>query len=162
DAAAVESLQRALNALGCNAGTIDGKLGPNTTQAIRWFQTAAGIAVDGVVGIVTTGKLVQAASTGSPNCPTGPAPAPPGPVSGGPCTQALIQAAAQNSLFVNERIVKPGPYQCVGNFTYNAPTVATGGGRQTQVINLMRWNGTTWLTVNRALYCESGDVPAAI
>jgi len=163
DAAGMEALQRQLNALGCNAGTIDGKLGPRTLAAIRWFQSAARIAVDGVVGNATAGKLAQAAVTGSPNCTTVPEPPAPTTPTGAPqCTQQLIQAAAQAALLPNERIVKSGPYQCSGIFTYNAPTVATSGGLQTQVIELMRWSGAAWQVVNRSLYCESGSVPGVI
>jgi L,D-transpeptidase ErfK/SrfK len=163
DAAGMEALQRQLNALACNAGAIDGKLGPKTTAAIRWFQSAAGITVDGIVGVVTSSKLAQAAASGSPNCTTvPPPPAPTTPGAGPQCTQASIQAGAQAALLANEQLVKSGPYQCAGLFTYNAPTIASGGGRQTQVIDLMRWNGTAWQVVNRALYCESGSVPNLI
>lgn len=162
DAAGMEALQRELNALGCNAGTIDGELGPNTLQAIRWFQTAAGIAVDGIVGPATSAKLAQAASSGTPSCRGVPAPAPAPATAAAGCTQALIQAGAQTGLLPNERMVKSGPYQCVGGFAYNAPTVSTSGGSQTQVIELLQWNGTAWRPVDRGLYCESGSVPKLI
>src|SRR4051812_17904521 len=76
DAAGIEALQRQLNTLGCNAGAVDGTLGPNTIQAVRWFQTAAGLAVDGIVGVDTSGRLAQAAATGSPSCRSVPAPPP--------------------------------------------------------------------------------------
>jgi peptidoglycan hydrolase-like protein with peptidoglycan-binding domain len=163
DAAGMETLQRQLNALGCNAGPIDGQLGQDTTAAIRWFQSAVGSTVDGVVAVSLSGKLAQAAATGSPNCTSVPAPPAPSVSSARPqCTQALIKTAAQAALLANERLVKSGTYQCAGIFTYNAPTVATGGGRQTKVIDLMRWNGTAWQVVDRALYCESGSVPSPI
>jgi peptidoglycan hydrolase-like protein with peptidoglycan-binding domain len=162
DAASVEVLQRQLNALGCNAGTIDGKLGPKTVAAVRWFQTAAGITADGIVGVVTWSKLAQAAASGAPNCTSVPAPPAP-PTPGAPqCNQDLIKAGSQAALLTNESVVLSGPYQCAGSFTYNAPTIKTAGGRQTQVINLLRWNGTAWQVVNRALYCESGSVPSLI
>jgi peptidoglycan hydrolase-like protein with peptidoglycan-binding domain len=162
DAAGVETLQRQLNALGCNAGTIDGKLGPKTVAAVRWFQTASGITVDGIVGNVTSAKLAQAAASGSPNCTS--VPAPPAPTTPGApqCTLDAIKAGAQAALLANERIVLSGPYQCAGSFTYNAPTIASANGRQTRVIELMRWNGSAWQVVNRALYCESGSVPKVI
>src|SRR3954449_9805115 len=67
DAAGMEVLQRQLNALGCNAGAVDGALGPNTIQAVRWFQTAAGLSVDGIVGVSTSGRLAQAAAAGNPS-----------------------------------------------------------------------------------------------
>ena len=163
DAATVELVQRQLNALGCNASTIDGKLGPRTTAAIRWFQSAAHLTVDGIVGPLTGPQLAQAAITGSPNCSSVPAPGPaPKPAAGPTCTLDSIKAAAQAGLNVNERIVLSGPYQCAGVWTYNAPTIATNGGAQARVIDLMHWNGTAWQVVNRAAYCESGSVPALI
>src|SRR6185295_14813347 len=114
DAAGIESLQRQLNALGCNAGTIDGQLGPNTIQAVRWFQTAAGIAVDGVVGVDTTGRLTQAAATGSPNCRSvaapPPATAPAANSAQAACTEAQIETGAQASLLKNETMAKSGPF----------------------------------------------------
>ena len=165
DAAGIEALQRQLNALGCNAGAIDGKLGPNTIQAVRWFQTAAGVAVDGIVGVDTTGRLAQAAATGSPNCRSVAAPPPATPPPAGSaqaaCTQAQIQAGATAALLANEKMVKSGPFQCAGNLAYNAPTVASGG-RNTQVIELLQWSGTAWKAVNRGIYCESGSVPQLI
>jgi len=27
---------------------------------------------------------------------------------------------------------------------------------------LLRWNGSVWQSVDRAVYCENGDVPPAI
>lgn len=46
----VEALQRVLNALGFNAGVVDGDFGSNTETAVKAFQTKAGITVDGEVG----------------------------------------------------------------------------------------------------------------
>ncbi|MFA5884090.1 MAG: peptidoglycan-binding domain-containing protein [Acidimicrobiia bacterium] len=162
DAAGMEALQRELNALGCNAGTIDGKLGPNTIQAIRWFQAASGITVDGIVGAITSAKLAQAAASGGPTCPSVPAPAPATSTAAAACTEAAIRAGAQAALLANERMVKSGPYQCVDGLAYNAPTISASGGKPTQVIELLQWNGATWKAVNRSLYCESGSVPKLI
>lgn len=53
----VEALQEALNALGFNAGTVDGDFGPKTEAAVRAFQLQAGITVDGIVGPETWGEL---------------------------------------------------------------------------------------------------------
>jgi peptidoglycan hydrolase-like protein with peptidoglycan-binding domain len=167
DAAGIQALQRQLNALGCNAGAVDGTLGPATLQALRWFQAGAGITVDGILGPVTSSKLATASSSGSPNCRSVPAPAPAPttttttPKTGPPCTQALILAAAKAALLPGEQIVKSGPYQCAGVWTYNAPTVQSSG-KQTQIVNLMNWNGSAWQVVNRALYCENGSVPSLI
>jgi peptidoglycan hydrolase-like protein with peptidoglycan-binding domain len=164
DAASTQAMQRQLNALGCNAAAVDGKLGPNTLQAIRWFQSGAGITVDGIVGPLTSAKLAQGTTSGTPNCKTVPTPAPaPKPSTAGPpCTQALIQAAAQAALLPNEKIVKSGAYQCAGIWTYNAPVIASASGPESTAVYLMRWNGSAWQVVNRAVYCENGSVPALI
>jgi peptidoglycan hydrolase-like protein with peptidoglycan-binding domain len=165
DAAGIEALQRQLNALGCNAGAIDGKLGPNTIQAVRWFQTAAGIAVDGVVGVDTTARLAQAAASGSPNCRSVPAPppatAPPADSAQAACTEAQIRAGAQASLLKNETMTKSGPFQCATGLAYNRPTISSGG-KSRDVILLLQWTGTTWKSVNRGVYCEAGSVPKLI
>ena len=164
DAATVETMQRQLNSLGCNAGTIDGKLGPKTTASIRWFQSAAKLPVDGVVGPLTAPQLAQASVSGSPNCSQVPAPSAPAKATGdGPqCTQPAIQAAAQAALNSGERIVMSGPFQCAGIWAYNGPTIASSTGAQSQVNELMRWNGTSWQVVDRAAYGESGSVPGAV
>ena len=165
DAAGVESLQRQLNALGCNAGPIDGQLGPDTIQAVRWFQSASGIAVDGIVGIDTTAALTQAAASGNPNCRSVPAPPPAtAPAAGSAqaaCTQGQIQTGAQAALLTGEKMVKSGPFQCASNLAYNRPTISSAGKTQ-PVILLLQWSGTAWKAVNRGVYCESGSVPKII
>src|ERR1700722_17157460 len=50
---AVRDLQEALKALGQNPGPIDGVFGAQTDAAVRAFQQACGITVDGVVGAIT-------------------------------------------------------------------------------------------------------------
>lgn len=52
-------VQRALSLLGFDAGTADGKNGPNTQRAVRDFQTTAAINVDGIVGPETRQALVE-------------------------------------------------------------------------------------------------------
>jgi peptidoglycan hydrolase-like protein with peptidoglycan-binding domain len=56
---AVRGLQRRLNDAGFDAGEIDGRFGPNTETAVRAFQEAKGLDVDGVVG-PQTWKRVRA------------------------------------------------------------------------------------------------------
>jgi peptidoglycan hydrolase-like protein with peptidoglycan-binding domain len=50
---AVRDLQDALEALGHDPGPVDGVFGSRTEDAVRAFQQAKGIAVDGIVGRVT-------------------------------------------------------------------------------------------------------------
>jgi hypothetical protein len=55
---AVSELQSALNAAGANPQlSVDGQFGPKTRAAVVAFQQANGLAVDGVVGPQTWGKL---------------------------------------------------------------------------------------------------------
>jgi hypothetical protein len=53
----VKALQKTLNALGFNAGDVDGDFGINTQRAVRAFQTKAGITVDGEVYTQTWKEL---------------------------------------------------------------------------------------------------------
>ena len=51
-------LQQALNTLGyAPALTADGRYGPATTIAVKWFQQIAGLKTDGVAGDVTNSAL---------------------------------------------------------------------------------------------------------
>lgn len=57
DSARVREIQRALKTAGFDPGTIDGRLGPKTTVAVRDFQRANGLTPDGKVGPKTWAKL---------------------------------------------------------------------------------------------------------
>jgi len=62
----VKELQKALKAKGFNPGPIDGQFGPKTEAAVKAFQRANHLAVDGIVGPKTWGKLHAAgAASGS-------------------------------------------------------------------------------------------------
>lgn len=50
-------VQRELNNLGYDAGNADGKMGPRTEAAVRAFQTANGLRVDGDPGPITRAWL---------------------------------------------------------------------------------------------------------
>jgi hypothetical protein len=54
---AVHNLQADLAALGFDPGPIDGRFGGKTEKAVRAFQAAAGITIDGKVGDATAGAI---------------------------------------------------------------------------------------------------------
>lgn len=56
--AQVQTLQVLLNALGYPSGKPDGEFGPKTESAVRIFQNAENIGVDGIVGAETWGRLL--------------------------------------------------------------------------------------------------------
>lgn len=58
----VTQLQRALKSAGYDPGTIDGRLGKRTKEAVRSFQRAEGLKVDGVVGQKTWNALKRASA----------------------------------------------------------------------------------------------------
>ena len=62
--AQVVVLQRELSGLGYDLGTIDGTYGPKTVAAVKTFQTAAGLAADGIVGSKTLAALAAKATSG--------------------------------------------------------------------------------------------------
>ena len=53
----VADLQRRLNALGFDAGKVDGIFGPDTRRAVSEFQENRGMAEDGIAGPVLVGEL---------------------------------------------------------------------------------------------------------
>ncbi len=55
--ASTKKIQRALKSAGFDPGSIDGKMGPMTKQAVKEFQRTKDLKVDGVVGQKTWGKL---------------------------------------------------------------------------------------------------------
>lgn len=59
----VRDLQEMLNALGFDAGEVDGIFGVGTDRAVKAFQKSASIDVDGVVGIATWKALYEAGET---------------------------------------------------------------------------------------------------
>jgi len=55
----VKALQEKLNSLGFNCGVADGIFGPKTEAAVKAFQKAYGLAVDGIAGPATLGKIEE-------------------------------------------------------------------------------------------------------
>ena len=69
---AVRELQRLLNDLGYNTGWITGIFGPLTNTAVRAFQATNNLSVDGIVGPITWGALLQGTTPPPPvNPPPG-------------------------------------------------------------------------------------------
>ena len=68
---AVKNLQEMLNKLGYNAGKADGKFGANTEAAVRRFQEANNLTVDGIAGTKTQ-ELLEALSATQENEPQEP------------------------------------------------------------------------------------------
>ena len=59
---AVKQLQARLRQLTYDPGPMDGRFGPHTDQAVRQFQSATGLPVDGVVGPATWTELQRASA----------------------------------------------------------------------------------------------------
>ena len=55
----VKALQEKLTGLGYRTGPIDGDFGPRTEQAVRGFQRANGLSVDGIAGRQTISALLR-------------------------------------------------------------------------------------------------------
>lgn len=79
---AVTELQRALAQAGFDPGSVDGKFGANTERAVRAFQRAQGLEVDGVVGAQTRAALAGGVVAPPPptTTPTPPSTGTPGDV----------------------------------------------------------------------------------
>lgn len=90
--AAVSTLQQQLRDHGFDPGPIDGIFGPRTLAAVRAFQSQQGIAVDGIVGPITNGRL------GAPLPAPAPAPAPAAPAPAAAPAQDPAAAAAQAAI----------------------------------------------------------------
>lgn len=60
----IRQIQNLLDYLGYAPGPIDGANGPNTRDAVKAFQRAEGLAVDGIAGANTQGKLLEAVAKG--------------------------------------------------------------------------------------------------
>ena len=61
--ARVRVLQRQLTAAGFSPGPVDGRYGPDTQHAVRDFQTATSLAVDGIAGPITQATITRTRNT---------------------------------------------------------------------------------------------------
>jgi peptidoglycan hydrolase-like protein with peptidoglycan-binding domain len=68
----LKTWQTDLNAVGCDAGPVDGIDGGETEAAIRNFQYSAGLTVDGTMGPQTEAALTKDAAAGTQVCQTTP------------------------------------------------------------------------------------------
>ncbi len=68
--AKVRALQISLAELGCYKGQLDGIQGPATAQAIRNFQSATGLTVDGIYGAATASQAITDVRAGKRICPS--------------------------------------------------------------------------------------------
>jgi hypothetical protein len=93
---AVEDLQRKLAAAGFDPGPIDGQMGVHTMAAVRRYQEAKGLQVDGIVGPQTRAALLGLPYTqvpSQPSTPETPSTTPVGP-SGHSATAQQLEAMA--------------------------------------------------------------------
>jgi hypothetical protein len=98
----VRALQQSLATVGCFSGSVDGISGPQTVTALKRFQQASGLKVDGIDGPNTEARLHAAVAAGTKVCGSS-APTttttvkpPTTTTSAGamaPCTSAAVQAA---------------------------------------------------------------------
>ncbi len=141
---AVRDLQEALKALGQNPGPIDGVFGAQTDAAVRAFQQASGIAVDGVVGTITWRNIdntdlsepeLRNGSTGLPvrrlqsrmsafqSEPDGGFPYATGGVDGrfGPKTEAVVKVLQQQRGITVDGVVGHQTWQIVDSLENEGP-----------------------------------------
>ncbi len=106
--AAVRVLQVALAKVGCYSGSVDGTIGSLTTQAVRAFQSASGLPVDGVYGSNTQRKLLAAQTAGTKVCSTSTSTSTTAPVTTTTSTAGTGAPAAATAA-VNSYEVSHGP-----------------------------------------------------
>jgi flagellum-specific peptidoglycan hydrolase FlgJ len=97
----VSKLQDALRKAGFNPGKTDGVFGPKTQAAVRSFQQAKGLTVDGIAGKQTLGALRNADAFEPPTTPPTkpPATGPTGPITDIPKTgNAFIDRIAADAI----------------------------------------------------------------
>jgi hypothetical protein len=164
-------VQAQLNALGCEAGTVDGAIGTGTTAAITRFQTAAGLAADGVAGPETTARLTEAVAAGSPNCRGGgsrnkSAAATTVPPDQPDCSRAVLRAAAER--YLGDDVVEDTKgSDCSGDWAYVFVLLqgeSSEPGMEFEGTLVLRWDAGAriWNVVDRGEPCRGREVPEEI
>jgi hypothetical protein len=93
----VKDAQEQLNKLGYSCGTADGVFGAQTLQAVKSFQRAHGLTVDGVIGLQTWNTLFTSSNTlSSKGSPSG----------SGTGNHSGVSWAKQNSYVFNDSFLK--------------------------------------------------------
>lgn len=158
-AAELEKWQKDLNAVGCWAGPVDGKLGPETEHAIKQFQTAEKLTVDGKLGPKTETALAKAASAGKKVCGEGHTPTPTGTHSAGPspaCTMDLLTAAAKAHHGAGFKQMHA--FECAQPWATGSVELTNG----TRVQDLFKASHDAWTWTDRTEPCAKNEVPASI
>jgi peptidoglycan hydrolase-like protein with peptidoglycan-binding domain len=101
----VQRIQTRLNQLGFNCGKVDGSFGSKTQNAIRNFQTQAGLPADGQAAWTTLARLFDA---GAPQAPA---------------TVAPVTAASASVIDVEARLVELGYLYAIPDGITNSMTV---------------------------------------
>jgi hypothetical protein len=103
DASPVMAVQSALNALGFNSGTPDGKAGRQTRKAIRDYQKSVDLARTGRIDDTLVSRLLGSWSKGDANA-----------ANDRDCATAVLQAAEIPSAVQPAPSARPGLTQCTG------------------------------------------------
>ncbi len=77
-------------------------------------------------------------------------------------TEDAIRPAVQASLTPGEQLVKLNEFSCAITCAVATPTIGTTPQNEVEITVLLRWDGSAWQAVDRGVYCDNGEVPAAI
>lgn len=160
-AAELEKWQKDLNIVGCWAGPVDGKLGPETEHAIKQFQTAEKLAVDGKLGTQTESALTKAAAAGKKVCVEGhtPTPSATSTHAAGPtpaCSAELLSTAAKAHHGASYKQLHA--LECAQPWATGSVELTSGSRTQ----DLFKASGGAWAWIDRTEPCAKNEVPASI